>query len=386
MSAKVPLPRAIWALGFVSLLMDVSSEMIHGLLPVFLVGALGTSPLLLGVLEGLAEAVPLFMKAFSGAISDRLGNRKWVTVVGYGLSAATKPLFVLATSMGLVAGARLLDRVGKGIRGAPRDALIADLTTPESRPAAYGLRQSLDTIGAVLGPLLAIGLMVLWHDDVRAVFMVAAIPAALAVTLLVLGVQEPTRSAPAKSKPKLPLRELGGGFWWVAGVGALFAIARFSEAFLVLRAKDRGLAMTWVPLVLVTMNVVYALTAFPFGKLAEKQPPRSLLSAGAAVLVVSHLLLAVDGHWALTLAGVALWGLQMGITQGVMSALIANQVPEHLRGTAFGVFGAVSGVATLLAAIGAGALWGVAPSTPFIAGAVAAAATALAVRRRVDGT
>jgi MFS family permease len=379
-SGKAPLPRAIWALGFVSLLMDVSSEMIHGLLPVFLVGMLGTSPVLLGLMEGLAEAIPLFMKAFSGALSDRLGNRKWVTVVGYGMSAATKPLFVIATSTGFVMGARMLDRIGKGVRGAPRDALIADLVPPESRAAAYGLRQSLDTVGAVLGPLLAIALMLAWHDDVRAVFTFAVIPAALAVLWLVLGVKEPARSAPQKSKPKLPLRDLGRGFWWVAAIGALFAFARFSEAFLVLRAKDRGLAISLVPLVLVTMNVVYALTAFPFGKLSEKFSARSLLGVGALVLAGSHLLLALDAHWAVTLVGIALWGLQMGITQGVMSALVANQVPEYARGTAFGVFSAVSGLATLLASLGAGALWSHQPTAPFIAGAVAAALTAVVLR------
>jgi MFS family permease len=347
---------------------------------VFLVGMLGTSPVLLGLMEGLAEAIPLFMKAFSGALSDRLGNRKWVTVVGYGMSAATKPLFAIATSTGFVMGARMLDRIGKGVRGAPRDALIADLVPPESRAAAYGLRQSLDTVGAVLGPLLAIALMLAWHDDVRAVFTFAVIPAALAVLWLVLGVKEPARSAPQKSKPKLPLRDLGRGFWWVAAIGTLFAFARFSEAFLVLRAKDRGLAMSLVPLVLVTMNVVYALTAFPFGKLSEKFSARSLLGVGALVLAGSHLLLALDAHWAVTLVGIALWGLQMGITQGVMSALVANQVPEYARGTAFGVFSAVSGVATLLASLGAGALWSHQPTAPFIAGAVAAALTAVVLR------
>lgn len=370
------LPRAIWTLGFVSLLMDVSSELVHALLPVFMVTTLHTSALVVGLLEGLAEATPLVVKAFSGSLSDRLQNRKWVAVAGYAVSAATKPLFVIAQSTGMVAAARLLDRVGKGIRGAPRDALIADLTTSEQRPSAYGLRQSLDSIGAILGPLLAIALMAAWSDDVRSVFMVSAIPAALAVALLALGVSEPN-AAPKSAKPPPPRvawRQLDAKFWSVVVVGGLFSLARFSEAFLVLRAQERGLALTLVPLVLVTMNLVSASTAFPFGKFAERFEHRRLLASALVVLIAADVCLAVDAHWGLTLLGVALWGLQLAMTQGLMSALVADAVPAELRATAFGLFGAITGAATLLASVTAGALWLVRPTLTFAVGAVVALA------------
>lgn len=370
------LPAGIWVLGFVSLLMDVSSELVHALLPVFMVTTLHTSALVVGLLEGLAEATPLVVKAFSGSLSDRLQNRKWVAVAGYAVSAATKPLFVIAQSTGMVAAARLLDRVGKGIRGAPRDALIADLTTSEQRPSAYGLRQSLDSIGAILGPLLAIALMAAWSDDVRSVFMVSAIPAALAVALLALGVSEPN-AAPKSAKPPPPRvawRQLDAKFWSVVVVGGLFSLARFSEAFLVLRAQERGLALTLVPLVLVTMNLVSASTAFPFGKFAERFEHRRLLASALVVLIAADVCLAVDAHWGLTLLGVALWGLQLAMTQGLMSALVADAVPAELRATAFGLFGAITGAATLLASVTAGALWLVRPTLTFAVGAVVALA------------
>jgi MFS family permease len=360
-------------LGFVSLLMDVSSELVHALLPVFMVTTLGTSALVVGILEGLAEATPPIVKAFSGALSDALKNRKWVATAGYAISAAAKPLFVIATSTGMVAGARLLDRVGKGVRGAPRDALIADVTTKEQRPAAYGLRQSLDSVGAIVGPLLAIALMVAWHDDVRSVFLVAVIPAGLAVALLVLGVQEPNAPASATKKstsPRVAWRELGAPFWSITIIGTLFSLVRFSEAFLVLRAQDRGLALTLVPLVLMTTNFVSAATAFPFGKLADRFDHRKLLGASLLVLAVADACLAVNAHWGVVLVGVALWGLQLAMTQGVLSAIVADSVPAEFRATAFGVFGAVTGIATLLASVGAGALWLVSPSTTFVVAAI----------------
>lgn len=375
------LPRSIWMLGFVSLLMDVSSELVHALLPVFMVTTLGTSALMVGILEGLAEATPPIVKAFSGALSDSLKNRKWVAAAGYAISAASKPLFVIATTTGMVAAARLLDRVGKGVRGAPRDALIADLTTKEQRPAAYGLRQSLDSVGAIVGPLLAIALMIAWHDDVKSVFMVAVIPAALAVAMLVLGVQEPNAPPSATSKPTSPRvawGELGAPFWSVTIIGTLFSLVRFSEAFLVLRAQDRGLALTLVPLVLMTTNFVSAATAFPFGKLSERFDHRRLLGWSLVVLAIADVVLAVNAHWSLVLVGVALWGLQLAMTQGVLSAIVADSVPAEFRATAFGVFGAVTGVATLLASVGAGALWLVSPSTTFVvAAAVSLVALAL---------
>ncbi len=369
-----PLPAGIWVLGFVSLLMDVSSEMIHSLLPLFMVGTLGMSVVVVGLIEGLAESTALTMKVFSGIISDRIGRRKPLAVVGYGLGALTKPLFALAPGAGLVFTARLLDRVGKGIRGAPRDALVADITPPDQRGAAFGLRQSLDTVGAFVGPLLAVALMLLWANDFREVFAVAAIPAVLAVLLLIVGVREPARPAGAlhvNPVSRANLKRLSPAYWWVVGIGAVFTLARFSEAFLVLRAEQTGVAVALVPLVMVAMNAVYAATAYPFGKLADRLPHQRLLLWGLAVLVAADLVLAFSNHWAGLLAGVALWGVHMGMTQGLLAAMVADVAPADLRGTAYGFFNLMSGLAMLLASVVAGVLWQAfgAPTT-FGAGAV----------------
>ena len=381
------LPAGIWVLGFVSLLMDISSEMIHALLPLFLVGSLGMSVAVVGLLEGLAEATALILKVFSGVISDRFGKRKPLAVLGYGLGAATKPLFALATGPGMIFTARLLDRVGKGIRGAPRDALVADIAPPEQRGAAFGLRQSLDTVGAFLGPLLAVGLMLLWANDFRAVFAVAIIPAALCVALLVLGVQEPERPAGApRVNPisQASLQRLPRAYWWVVGVGAVFTLARFSEAFLVLRAEQVGIALALVPLVMVAMNAVFSVTAYPFGKLSDRVSHRRLLLAGLAVLVLADVVLAASTHWTGLLLGVALWGVHMGMTQGLLAAMVADTAPADLRGTAYGFFNLMSGLAMLAASVVAGLLWQYwGPAWTFGAGAMfsAVAMAALLWRR-----
>ena len=385
--ARPRLPPAIWALGFVSLLMDVSSELIHSLLPVFLVAGLGASMLTVGLIEGFAEATALIVKVFSGAISDYWGRRKPMAVLGYGLGALSKPLFALATTAGLVLGARLIDRIGKGLRGAPRDALVADIAPPEIRGAAFGLRQSLDTVGAFLGPLLAIGLMLLWANDFRAVFWVAVIPGVLSVALLVFGVREPEHSAGQRRTNPIRrenLARLGRAYWWVVGAGAVFTLARFSEAFLVLRAQQGGLALAWTPLVLIAMNVVYAAGAYPFGKLADAMSHRTLLACGLAVLLASDLLLAAAAAGPLLWAGIALWGLHMALTQGLLATMVADTAPPDLRGTAFGFFNLVSGVALLVASGLAGLLWDTwgAPVT-FLAGAgfSAVALVLLALRK-----
>jgi MFS family permease len=383
MKSTPAIPRGVWVLGFVSLLMDVSSEMIHSLLPLYLTVGLGASALVVGIIEGIAEASALVVKVFSGALSDRLRQRKWITAAGYGMAALSKPLFALATGPWLVFTARFLDRIGKGIRGAPRDALIADLTPKEIRGAAFGLRQSLDTIGAVAGPLLAMALMLAWHDDFRAVFWVAVIPAALSFLLIVFAVKEPpapvaTSKVPAEkiSLNRKTLRALGGVFWGVAIAGAALTLARFSEAFLILRGQDLHLELAFAPLVLVGMNVVYAATAYPAGRLADRISPRILLVAGIAFLVASHVVLALAPGLVAFAVGVLLWGLHMGLTQGLLSAMVAHASPPELRGTAFGVFNLVSGVSMLLASVLAGALWHyVSPAATFWAGALLAAAS-----------
>ncbi len=368
------IPLGIWMLGFVSMLMDISSEMVHSLLPMFMVGTLGASAVTVGVIEGLAESTALIVKVFSGVLSDYLGKRKGLAVFGYALGALTKPVFALATSTGSVLTARLLDRIGKGVRGAPRDALVADLAPPAMRGAAFGLRQSLDTVGAFLGPLLATGLMLLWANDFRRVFWIAVIPGAMAVALLLFGVREPALAASARrSNPlrRANLQRLRAPYWAVVGLGALFTLARFSEAFLVLRAQQGGIAMALVPLVMVAMNVIYAASAYPFGKLADRVSHTTLLAIGLVVLIGADLVLAANDHWAVVLAGVALWGLHMGITQGLLATMVAETAPADLRGTAFGVFNLISGMAMLVASVVAGLLWDRlgAPAT-FYAGAV----------------
>ena len=372
-NSTVKIPTSILVLGIVSLLMDISSEMIHALLPLFLVGPLGASAVVVGIIEGLAESTALVVKVFSGALSDYLGKRKGLAVLGYALGALSKPLFALAPSAGLVLSARLIDRVGKGIRGAPRDALIADLAPASVRGAAFGLRQSLDTVGAFLGPLLAVALMLLWANDFRAVFWVAVIPGVLAVVLLIAGVHEPRRDGVRTRRNPIQrsnLKRLASPYWWVVGIGALFTLARFSEAFLVLRAGQAGIVLALVPLVMVAMNIIYALAAYPFGKLSDRANHKSLLAAGILVLVAADLVLATASDWRHVLVGVCLWGLHMGMTQGLLARMVADTTPADLRGTAFGFFNLVSGIAMLLASLLAGLLWDQAgPAMTFYAGA-----------------
>jgi len=367
------IPKGVWVLGFVSLLMDVSSEMIHSLLPLFMVTGLGAGALAVGVVEGLAESTALVVKIFSGALSDYLGRRKGLALFGYALGALTKPLFAVAPTLGVVLAARLLDRVGKGVRGAPRDALVADLAPPELRGAAFGLRQALDTVGAFLGPLLATGLMLLWADDFRAVFWVAVVPGLLAVALLGFGLREPAhRQDGRRANPisRANLRRLGPAYWRVAGIGAVFTLARFSEAFLVLRAQQAGIPLAWVPLVMVLMNVVYSASAYPFGKLSDRMSHDTLLALGLAVLMGADLVLAAGGHWGVLLLGVALWGVHMGLTQGLLATMVAGTAPPDLRGTAFGFFNLVSGIAMLVASVVAGLLWdSLGAASTFYAGA-----------------
>jgi MFS family permease len=354
------IPAGVWVLGFVSMLMDISSEMIHSLLPLFMVTTLGASVFAVGLIEGLAESTALIVKVFSGVMSDYLGKRKGLAVFGYALGALTKPLFAIASTTGIVLAARLADRVGKGIRGAPRDALVADITPPHLRGAAFGLRQSLDTVGAFLGPLLAVGLMLLWANDFRAVFWVAVIPGLMAVALLLFGIREPERHEGGKrSNPirRENLKRLGAPYWWVVGIGAVFTLARFSEAFLVLRAQQGGIPVALVPLVMVAMNLIYAASAYPFGKLSDRMSHTKLLALGLVVLIAADLVLATNDHWGVVLAGVALWGVHMGITQGLLATMVADTAPADLRGTAYGFFNLMSGIAMLVASGVAGLLW-----------------------------
>ena len=381
------LPRSVVVLGLVSLFMDISSEMIHALLPVFLVTVVGASALSIGIIEGIAEATAAFVKVFSGAISDWIGRRKPLLLLGYGLAAACKPLFALATGIGTVLTARTIDRIAKGIRGAPRDALIADVTPVELRGAAYGLRQSLDSVGGVAGPLLAIVLMAATADNFRLVFWIAVIPALVCVALLVFGVQEPARAQPAKARPfpitRGEMARLPRIFWQVTALGAVLTLARFSEAFLLLRAQNVGLALTWVPAILVVMNLVYAASAYPLGVLSDRISRKVMLAAGIGLLIAADVVLALAHNaWAVG-TGALLWGLHMGATQGLLAAIVADAAPADLRGTAFGVFNLMSGVALFAASVIAGALWTVfSPAMTFYAGAAFAAVALAGLLRR----
>jgi MFS family permease len=354
-------PRTIWALGFVSMFMDISSEMIHSLLPVFLVTVLGASPALLGLIEGLGEAVASITKVFSGWLSDRLGRRKLLTLLGYGLAAITKPIFPLASTPYEVLAARLVDRLGKGLRDAPRDALVADVTPPKVRGAGFGLRQALDTAGGFIGPLAAIGLMAAFNDNMRAVFAVAIIPATVAVLVLAFGVKETASSRQAKAA-KAPIswsevQSIGMAFWIAVAVGVLFTMARFSEAFLVLKGSIVGIPLAMLPFVYIVMNVVSSMVSTPAGSLSDSLGRKALLASGIAVLIIADGVLALTGSVVGVLVGVALWGLHLGLTQGLFAALVADTAPVRLRGTAFGLFNLATGVTTLVASLLAGAIW-----------------------------
>lgn len=372
------LPRSIWALGFVSLFMDLSSEIIHALLPIFMVGTLGASAAAVGLIEGLAEGAASIVKVFSGWFSDRLGRRKPLTVAGYGIAALTKPLFALAPALSWVFAARFADRLGKGVRGAPRDALVADLTRPGERGAAYGLRQSLDTVGALIAPLAAVGLMVLLAGDIRAVFWIATIPAVASVVLLILAVKEPPRvpvpaadvAPPVSLRAALHPAVFGAAFWRVTAVAATMTLARFSEAFLVLRGSEMGFGPSFAPLVMAAMSAAFALSAYPAGWLSDRVGRDRMLALGILFLIAADMLFAFGGTRAVALVGAALWGLHMGLTQGLFSAMIADAAPAHVRGSAFGVFHLLSGVVIFAASLIAGGLWDAFGSpAAFLAGA-----------------
>jgi MFS family permease len=387
------IPGGVWALGLVSMLMDISSEMIHALLPVYLVTVLGASMVTVGFIEGIAEATASITKIFSGALSDKLGNRKVLAALGYGVAAFTKPVFPLAPSVSWLIAARFIDRIGKGIRGAPRDALVADLSPAHLRGASFGLRQALDTVGAFVGPLIAILLMWLTANHFTFVFWVAVIPAFLALVLIVFAVREPARPSGLRAvKSPLSVNEikrLGSAFWWVVAVAAVFTLARFSEAFLILRAQSSGLAVMWVPAVLVVMNVVYAAAAYPAGVLSDRTNRVSVLMLGLLLLIAADLVLALAPGIGGVFIGIALWGLHMGFTQGLLATLVADNAPVELRGTAFGMFHLVTGIAMLAASVIAGAMWDAfGPAATFAVGAawaLLALAGLLAIRMKLAG-
>jgi len=365
--------------------MDISSELVHSLLPIFMATTLGASMISIGIIEGIAEATASVTKVFSGAISDYFRRRKRLAVLGYALAALTKPIFPLANTIGWVFGARFIDRIGKGIRGAPRDALVAEIAPAQFRGAAYGLRQALDSVGAFLGPVLAVACMMWFANDIKAVLWVAVLPAFIAVFVLIVGVREPERKPYAEDRGKRlalgAIKRLSRRYWLVVTLGSVFALARFSEAFLILRARDVGLAMGYIPLVLIVMNVVYSIFAYPAGVAADRFPARTLLVCGLGVLIIADVVLALAASPAMALLGSAFWSLHMALTQGLFSKLVADTAPADLRGTAFGMFHLANGGALLLASVIAGVLWSTfGGGAVFIAGASVAMIGAIAVR------
>ncbi len=371
------LPRSIWALGLVSLFMDTSSETVHGLLPVFLVSVLGASMTSLGLLEGIAESTALIFKVFSGPLSDWIGRRKPLVMIGYTMGALSKPIFALAGSLPWVFGARIFDRIGKGIRGAPRDALVADLAPPALRGRAFGLRQSLDTVGAFLGPMLAIALMWITQNNYREIFWFATIPGLIAVSVLFFGVQEKETEPKDSIHRRIrfsDLKTFPSSFWFVTSAGALFQIARFSEAFLILRAKDFGLTLSLAPVVLIIMNITYAISAYPVGHWSDKIKREWFLFVGLFILCFSDLMLGFAGSLSTVLIGIILWGLHLGLTQGTLVTLVADTCAPSFRGTAYGIFNLFSAVALLIASLMAGILWDqVGPKATFLVGAMVSA-------------
>lgn len=384
--ARQPLPRNVWILGFVSLLMDLSSEIYHALLPAFVTIVLGLPATALGAIDGIAEATANFAKLASGRLSDVSRRRKPLIVAGYGLAALTKPLFPLAANAATLMAARFLDRVGKGIRGSPRDAMVADEAAPEIRGRAFGLRQALDTVGALLAPIAAIALMAVFAGDIRAVYWIAILPAFLSVALAWIALREPARHRDAGARPPIlaGFRDLGPDIKRLLAIGFLFALARFSEAFLILKGLEIGLSESWSPLALVLFNVAYVVLAYPAGALSDRIPPRLILMAGLAVLIAGNLVLAYATTLMVAAIGIGLWGAHMALTQGVFSRMIADSAPPAQRATAFGAFWFVSGIGTLLASLGAGLLWDRGGSGDTFLASAGAAALALVMLSLFD--
>jgi MFS family permease len=321
----------VWILGFVSLLMDLSSEIYHALLPAFITLVLGLPATALGAIDGIAEATANFAKLASGRLSDRNRKRKPWVAAGYGLAAFSKPLFPLAVSAPALMAARFIDRIGKGIRGSPRDAMVADETPAEIRGRAFGLRQSLDTLGALLAPLVAIGLMAWFANDIRTVFWIAVIPAVASFLLAWLALREPEQHlAPAVRSPFFAgFRELDRHTRRLLAVGFLFGLARFSEGFLILKGIEIGLSETFSPVTLALFNLSYVALAYPAGALSDRMSPRAILLAGLGLLVVGNLVLSQAASFALVAVGVVLWGAHMALTQGIFARMIADSAPEH---------------------------------------------------------
>ena len=371
------IPRSIWMLGLVSLFVDTSSELVHSLLPIFMVSSLGASMTYVGLVVGIAESTALIVKIFSGTLSDYFQKRKLLTIIGYGLAASTKLLFPLANSMGLVLTARFVDRIGKGIRGAPRDAMVGDIAPAEIRGACFGLRQSLDTVGAFFGPLLAIAGMIIFAGNIRTVLWIAVIPALISMIILIFGVEEPKIHYKIDKKPSLQLKEiynLSSEYWKLVLIAGIFTLTKFSDAFLILKAQAIGFQVTFVPLIMVIMNIIYAFGAYPAGILSDKVNRKVVLLIGIVLLIIANIILAMADDFFMLVLGIIFWGMHMAFTQGLLATMVTDTTAPEIRGTAYGIFNFVCGIAMLLSSIIAGILWDqLGSSSTFIAGAIGAA-------------
>lgn len=385
------LPRNVWAVGLTSFFMDVSSEMALNILPLFLANVLGVKTNVIGLIEGLAEATASLLKLFSGWLSDKLGGRKWLAVTGYGLSALSKPFFYFANSWGLVAGVRWADRVGKGIRTAPRDALVADSVTRETRGLAFGFHRALDTAGAMVGLLIAAAVvwlaqkttLALSKSTFQTVVLISLLPAFLAVLSLAVGAQDvPVRGQ--RAAPRFSLRGLGRPFNIFLVIVSIFTLGNSSDAFLVLRAQTLGISVTGVLVMLAMFNLIYTLVSTPAGSLSDRIGRRRLIIGGWLVYAAIYLGFAFARHgWQVWLLYVA-YGLYYGLAYGAANALVADLTPDHLRGTAYGTYNAVIGILAFPASFIAGLLWqglgswsGFGPSAPFFFGGGLALVAAL---------
>ncbi len=385
------LPRNVWAVGITSLFMDISSEMVVYLIPLFLSNVLGVQTSIIGFIDGIAEAIASILKLFSGWFSDKMGGRKWLAVAGYGLSAVVKPFYYFAQSWGMIAGVRWVDRIGKGIRTAPRDALVADSTSKEIRGLAFGFHRAMDTVGAMIGLLIAA--LVVWlvqansvdlsRSTFQIIVLISMIPAFLAVLSLAIGAKDVPVSD-QRTVPKFSLKNMGRPFTIFLVIVSIFTLGNSSDSFLVLRAQNLGISVIGIMVMVAVFNLVYAAVSTPAGSLSDRIGRRRLIVGGWLVYAVIYLgFAAATQSWQVWLLYVA-YGLYYGLAYGSANALVADLVPENMRGTAYGTYHAVIGLLAFPASLIAGILWegawgwgGFGPSAPFLFGGMLALAAAL---------
>jgi MFS family permease len=373
-----PLSRNVWVAGWVSFFMDVSSEMVYPLVPLFLSSTLGVSKSVVGLIEGIAEATASLLKLFSGVIADRFGKNKLLMGFGYGISTASRPILALASGWGMVFLARFTDRAGKGIRTAPRDAIIAASTPPGQLGLAFGFHRALDTAGAVVGPAVALAILAVWAADFRLVFWLSVVPGVLAVALIVWFIEADGRVRPAQAALAWSLRGFDDRFWEFLLVIGLFSLGNSSNAFLILKAEQVGTSPAWISGIYVGYNALYALMSVPGGLLADRVGMRRMIIVGLGLFAAVYAGIALASTPQQIAALFLCYGIYMGLTEGVQRAYLATLAPKERTATAFGLYHMVVGIAILPASLFAGVLWDtVGPAAPFLFGAGMAALAAV---------